>query len=513
MESWAAEHAFWAVITELPLPIIALDDGGIVRLWNRAAESMFGWTAEEAVGLPLRTVGDEEQADFEDLRTRILHGESIPGYETRRRTKTDQVRDIRVSYSPIRDPNGTIRGTLAVMEDITGRKRIEAERELLLAQAEAAHAEAELQRRRLHTLFMDAPARIAVVRGPDLVYEFANTAYLSTLRDKDILGKPAAEVFPAAEEQGLVASGKRVYETGEPLIGFEQPFTIDYDGDGVPEDRYFNVVLQPLREPDGRIDGVMLFTVDVTELVQARRQAERLAAERDTFMAAAAHDLKTPLTTVKGQTQILQRRLSRLDPDAAAVMQDGLSKIDLAATRMTRLINRLLDITRLEMNQPLDLIRRPVDLVDLVKTVIAEAQGAAPQRQISFNTSLPQLTGRWDAFRLERLIANLLSNATKYSPKGGAIVVSLRREDTEDGAWAVLSVGDRGMGIPAEDLPHIFDRFYRARNVEGQIPGAGIGLADMKGVVEQHGGTVTVESDLGKGTVFTIRLPLAMALS
>jgi signal transduction histidine kinase len=120
-------------------------------------------------------------------------------------------------------------------------------------------------------------------------------------------------------------------------------------------------------------------------------------------------------------------------------------------------------------------------------------------------TRLPKLVGEWDELRLGRVIDNLLDNAVKYSPRGGSVKVSIGT--AEDGA-AVLSVSDRGEGIPESDLPHIFERFRRGQNVEGRIPGTGIGLAGVQRIVEQHQGTIAVASKVGVGTTFTIRLPL-----
>jgi signal transduction histidine kinase len=120
------------------------------------------------------------------------------------------------------------------------------------------------------------------------------------------------------------------------------------------------------------------------------------------------------------------------------------------------------------------------------------------------STELSELVGEWDAGRLARVLDNLLDNAVKYSPRGGTVEVAVAREAD----LAVLSVTDRGEGIPAGDLPHIFERFRRGRNVEGRIPGTGIGLAGVQRIVELHAGTIDVASEVGVGTTLTIRLPL-----
>jgi signal transduction histidine kinase len=115
----------------------------------------------------------------------------------------------------------------------------------------------------------------------------------------------------------------------------------------------------------------------------------------------------------------------------------------------------------------------------------------------------------WDAVRLARVLDNLVGNAIKYSPEGGPIVVTISRETTAAGTrWAVLSVRDQGVGIPPSDLPHVFERFYRGRNITAEIAGTGIGLASARQIVEQHTGTISVESHAGQGSTFTVRLPL-----
>jgi signal transduction histidine kinase len=146
--------------------------------------------------------------------------------------------------------------------------------------------------------------------------------------------------------------------------------------------------------------------------------------------------------------------------------------------------------------------------VALAHQVVGEFQPAATRHQLRVEASAPLLVGLWDAARLDRVLANLLSNAIKYSPAGGTIGVRLSRQDDAKGSWALLVVEDHGLGIPAADLPHVFERFHRGANVSGKIRGAGIGLAGVCQIVEQHGGTIVVESQEGHGATFTVRLPL-----
>jgi signal transduction histidine kinase len=232
-----------------------------------------------------------------------------------------------------------------------------------------------------------------------------------------------------------------------------------------------------------------------------------LAQQREDFLAAAAHDLKTPLAAIKAVAQLLTRRAERdgsLDPEQ---LVDNLHRIETTATRMSHLINELLDGTRVYQSQPLELQRQPVDLVALMDRVCHE-QRLSERFEIQCESETSELVGFWDEMRIERVIVNLISNAVKYSPEGGLILIRLRCEERRGQVWAVLTVEDQGMGIPAADLPHIFERFYRGSNVPRDIAGTGIGLAGVQQIVEQHGGSVLVESHEGKGSRFTVRLPL-----
>jgi len=162
---------------------------------------------------------------------------------------------------------------------------------------------------------------------------------------------------------------------------------------------------------------------------------------------------------------------------------------------------------QLQMGQPLALRPHPADLVGLVRRVI-DHQRAIAERPIRVEADGSAVVCDVDAERIERVIGNLVSNAIKYSPKGEGVVVRLTRDWGADRAWAILTVEDRGVGIPAEDLPHVFERFYRADNV-GAVQGTGIGLASVREIVEQHGGTVVATSTQGHGTTITVRLPVS----
>src|SRR5829696_3020318 len=251
------------------------------------------------------------------------------------------------------------------------------------------------------------------------------------------------------------------------------------------------------------VENARLYQQAQDELA-ARGRAE---AEKEAFLDAVAHDLGNPLTTVKGQAQLLRRRARQGRADLAT-LETGLGAIEGATDRATRLIAELTDAARLEAQRPLDLRRTAIDLVELAEASITESQAAAAGHPLHLETGVAEVVGLWDADRLTRVLENLVANAIKYSPAGSPVVVRVDRQEAPDGPVAVLSIADQGVGIPADDLPHIFERFRRGGNVAGRIAGSGLGLWGSHRIVAQHGGTITIDSTEGQGTTVTVRLPL-----
>jgi signal transduction histidine kinase len=240
---------------------------------------------------------------------------------------------------------------------------------------------------------------------------------------------------------------------------------------------------------------------------EARAEAEEAVQLRDQVLAGVSHDLKNPLTTIRGVAQVMRRRISRSSDPVDPQIVEGLEKIDGATTRMASMMDELLDAARLQMGQPLELRREPADLMLLVRRAVELHRQTTDRHRIRVEECEDDLTGDWDRGRLERVLDNLLSNAIKYSPQGGQITLRLRRESSPDGDQAVLEVEDRGIGVPTDEMPRIFDRFYRARNA-GRIAGTGIGLAGAYQIVEQHGGTLSAARAPAGGSIFTLTLPL-----
>ncbi|HEU4326796.1 MAG TPA: ATP-binding protein [Roseiflexaceae bacterium] len=244
------------------------------------------------------------------------------------------------------------------------------------------------------------------------------------------------------------------------------------------------------------------------QVMRAAATREEAIHTRDVFFSVAAHELKTPLAAMMGQTQLLQRRTLR-EQTLNERDQQTLSVILAQTRRLSNLVAALLDVSRLQQGHlPLELA--PHSLLDLVRRAVDEIQPTLDRHTLRVYEDDPLPPVRCDALRLEQALHNLISNAVKYSPAGGEVGIRLGCA----GDSATIAVVDRGIGIPDDALPRLFAQFYRAPNVEYQhISGLGIGLYVVREIMTLHGGTVTVVSTEGQGSTFTLHLPLEAVLS
>jgi PAS domain S-box-containing protein len=242
------------------------------------------------------------------------------------------------------------------------------------------------------------------------------------------------------------------------------------------------------------------------ELQLARTKAEDALALRDQFLSVASHELKTPLTSILGHIDLLQRRV-RKERSLNERDQRSLQIIADQTRRLHKMIVSLLDISRIETGQ-LSIDCAPINMCALVGRVVDEMQVTLAERRIEMHCSDQLLIIEGDALRLEQVFQNLIQNALKYSSHTAPIVVAVRQHE----ASVCIDVRDTGIGIPPASAPRLFERFYRADNVDQEhVSGLGIGLYVVKEIISLHGGAITVESVEGKGSTFTVCLPLSVA--
>jgi PAS domain S-box-containing protein len=469
--------------------VISVDANLLVKSWNRAAEQIYGWRAEEVMGKPLRQFLRTDYLDIpmsqvmdEVNRTGRWAGEVI-------QYRSDG-RPINVFNASVQLREGA--GIVAVNRDMTEYRKTEA----ALRQSQQQFA----------VIFEEALDVILIIDGEDGHILRANRATQSVLgyAQPDLAGKHFSILFPldesATSETWLdnLRTYGAIFEAQEFRRADGGICYMDVAASLIPWEADRRVVLATLR--------------DVTErrlMQEERLQAEMLRIEvskerelvriKEQFISTVSHEFRTPLTVILSSSEILERYHNRLNAENQMAY---LRKIQKQVRFMTDMLDDILLISRARDGK-LGSNPQPIDVVAFCQTLFEQAQlSANPKHQFVFTA--PDHLGEvmLDEKLLQHIVVNLLSNAVKYSPNGGEICLEIQAEPD----WIVLRVSDQGIGIPEPDQARLFETFQRASNI-GTIQGTGLGLAIVRDSVTAHGGRIDVESQEGVGTTFTVRLP------
>ncbi len=376
-----------------------------------------------------------------------------------------------------------------------------------LQRASTLHA-LERQRAYLNELFMQAPAGIAVLEGPDLVFGLVNPMYCELISSRDVLGQPLRAVVPDLEGHLFPDILEKVYRTGVPHVGKEVRAMLRRDASGTQQEAFLNFVYQPLHDALGRTSGILVFTYEVTEQVSSRRSAEGMAEalraehrRKDEFLAMLAHELRNPLAPITSAASVLLKA-----PSNEVLVRQASEILARQVRHMTALVNDLLDVSRVTRGlvtiaeAPEDLKIVVIEAIEQVRPVI-EARGHRLVMHMAPETA--HVSG--DKKRLVQILTNLLNNAAKYTPPSGEIVIRMTVEEDE----IVVAVKDNGVGIAQDLLARVFDLFVQAETSSDRTSGGlGIGLALVKSLTELHRGSISCTSEgPGKGAEFEMRLP------
>lgn len=367
----------------------------------------------------------------------------------------------------------------------------------------------------LDTLLTTAPVGMSFM-DTDLRFQRINErlAEINGIPVQDHIGRTGAELFANLIDV-VYPLLHQVLATGEPIPNVE----VSGETPAAPGvTRHWLAGYYPVHTPDGRILGIGAVVTEITEQKraeeersrlyvaeqQARATAEAAVRMRDMFLSIAAHELKNPLTTILGQSQLLQRRMQQ-EGKLNERDERALQAITEQTRRLNKMVSDLLDFSRIEQGQ-LQIARFPLDLGALMQRIVDEVQPTLQNHTVSCVVAESPLVIAGDSIRLEQVLQNLIGNAIKYSPDGGMVQVQVERRDI----FACVSITDEGIGIPPDAFPQLFEPFYRAANAETRnVKGVGVGLYVVKQIVTLHGGRVEVTSVEGEGSTFTVCLPLA----
>ncbi len=465
------------MIDSSPLAMFALDPEGRVLSWNRAAEDIFGYKKEEALGMPLPTVPDENLDDFQETIRGSFEGNIVRNKEVRRKRKDGVMLDILVSNAPLKDEAGKISGGVWIATDITDRKR--AETEVL-----------ELQER----LYRESKELFNVV--------FINSMDAVILASED--GK-ILEANPAACRLFGYECNELLKKTRDDVVDLEDP---RYQELMRLRERTGKVMgeLRYVRKDGSKFEGEMasaVFPVDgnrmVSVIIRDITERKQLESDREDFAAMVTHDLKSPLVSIIGYSELLLLK----DKVDEAEAKNMLNIIKQSGEEVVGMVNDYLTVYKAGAGK-LELNVFPQDIKELLGEVEEEFNAMAEKEGIKLKFSLAEAPKvEADGKLVGRAVSNLVQNAINHTPSGGSITVSLNSSERR----ITISVSDTGFGIKPEERGKIFQRHYRSLKTAG-TKGAGLGLAIVKAAAEAHGGWVEFESEPGKGSTFRLILPI-----
>jgi PAS domain S-box-containing protein len=520
-----------AIVEDSDDAIIGQAIDGTITSWNKGAERLYGYTAEEALGKPITLVAppDRHEEATEFIR-QLQEGKRIDHWDTVRMRKDGSLVDVSVQISPIRDLHGKVVGASKVARDITDRKRQEAAL-AFLAETSATLAglvDGSSALQRAAGVMVPFFADWCVLYTIDRQGQIEHAAHAHRDPEKRQLLGSVLDRFPAdwnsaATSVQALRTGqsqfiadlpngvvRKIARSDEELAAIRQlnprsiisvPLLVRGETIGAISfvrslaDRRYSPVDVPFAEDLARRVAT---AIDNAHLFNSVKVADR---QKDEFLAMLAHELRNPLAAIRYATDVV--RLPDIEPKG-----DLLDMIERQVEHLTRLIEDLLDISRISRDK-IELRREQLDASTIARRAAATIRPRMEEKKhrLVLDLAAEPLPILGDPTRVEQIIGNLLINAAKYTPQGGQISLTTYAENGE----TVIKVKDNGMGIAPDILPHVFDLFTQAdKSLDRSQGGLGIGLSVVRKLTEMHGGTVIAESlGVGEGSEFTVRLPLS----
>ena len=503
-----------AIADASPIAMLALDRDGIVRVWSRSAERMFGLTEADTLGRPLQVVPE------------LLDAELPSNTEVSLPQKDGEPLRVSCSAAPIVDDEGSVHGRVVIFTDITSRRESEQERVELMARERAARTQARADRRFRELLEAAPDAIFEVDSDGRIVLLNAVAENMFGYSRAELLGQPIELLIPSdlrgRHEQHRF--GYWSHPTTRPMGSGLNLLAQKKDGARFPVE----ISLSAVKSEDSfRVSAIVRDVTDrkqTEQLIQAlhdsftrelsatnqqlelrNREVERANRLKSEFLASMSHELRTPLHTIIGFSELLSEQL---EGPLNEKQKRFVNHIHHDSLHLLELINDILDLSKIEAGR-LELHPEMFDAIAALEEVLSSIRALGAQKSIGIDNHVQgELTLYADRVRFKEILYNLLSNAVKFTPDGGRIWL----EAALEAGSVSISVIDTGVGIPAEEHQSIFNKFHQAGpTTRGVREGTGLGLAITKRLVEQHGGRIGVESEPGHGSRFTFTLPLLFA--
>lgn len=469
------KHAMLAaIIDSSDDAIVSKNLNGIITSWNKGAERIFGYNEKEAIGKHITLIIPDDLLSEEDyIIAQITAGNKVDHFQTTRERKDGKKIPVSITVSPVRDSSGRVTGASKIARDISHQKQAEEKQAMLAA-------------------IVDSSDDVIVSKNLDGIITSWNKGAERVFgySEEEAIGKHITLIIPEEhrdEENYIisqVASGNKVDHF--------QTIRVTKDGRKIP----VSITVSPVKDSSGRIIGASKIARDISDQIEKTRKLEELNNAKDEFIGIASHELKTPLTSIKANVQVLERKLKDdpIHPFVSRTLQQ--------VNKLSTLISDLLDVSKIQAG------KLQFNFHDFeINTIITECIDILQQtvdHELIYQGCSRKIMVKADRIRIEQVIINLLTNAVKYSPKAKKVIVECQMEED----MVVIRVKDFGIGIPKHEQDRIFSRFYRAEGLASVFPGLGIGLYISQEIIYRHKGEMGVTSKEGEGSTFYFRLPV-----
>ncbi|HEY4195292.1 MAG TPA: PAS domain S-box protein [Mucilaginibacter sp.] len=526
----AQQSMLAAIIESSDDAIISKTLDGIITSWNASAEAMFGYTSAEAVGKHITLIIPKERLDEETIIiNKIRNNEKMDHFETVRVTKTGAMLPISLTVSPVKNLNGQVIGASKIVRNITAQKLAEEASQRYTENMEALYSlgkliSGDLDVQRILQKVTDETTKLTGAQFGAFFYNtIDNSGESYMLYTLSGAPKEAFEKFGMPRNTAVFSktfNGEGVLRvddiTKDPRYGKSAPHH------GMPKGHLpvVSYLAVPVVSSAGVVLGGLFFghpapgifkkeheTIVASIASQAAvaldnanlyEEIKVLNERKDEFIGIASHELKTPLTSISGYLQILERTMA----DDANI--GFVKKTKAQLNKLLMLVSDLLDVSKIQAGK-LELGMEQFDFMALLAETVETIQPLTNTHQLILRKDYDQLPVYADKQRMEQVIINLLNNAIKYSPKADKVEVSVSKSEDE----VIVTIKDFGIGITAEQQQQIFSRFFRAEGLAPHMSGIGLGLYISKEIVDRHKGDIGVRSKLGKGSEFYFSIPVS----